>query len=42
MTEKNIMTPEDIRRSLARITHEIIERNKSTERLILVGMRTRG
>ncbi len=42
MTKKIIMTPEDIRRSLARVTHEIIERNKTTEHLILVGMRTRG
>jgi pyrimidine operon attenuation protein/uracil phosphoribosyltransferase len=36
------MTPEDIKRSLARVTHEIIERNKTIEHLILVGMRTRG
>ena len=42
MEEKIIMTPQDIRRSLARIAHEIIERNKTTEDLILVGMRTRG
>jgi len=42
MTEKVVMTGEDIRRSLARITHEIMERNKSTENLVLVGMRTRG
>jgi pyrimidine operon attenuation protein/uracil phosphoribosyltransferase len=36
------MTPEDMRRSLARIAHEIIERNRTTENLVLVGMRTRG
>ncbi|MBI3040720.1 MAG: bifunctional pyr operon transcriptional regulator/uracil phosphoribosyltransferase PyrR [Chloroflexi bacterium] len=42
MTERVVMTAEDIRRSLARITHEIIERNKTTEHLLLVGMRTRG
>ena len=36
------MTPEDIRRTLARIAHETIERNKATDHLILVGMRTRG
>jgi len=36
------MNAADIRRTLARISHEIIERNKSTEHLILVGMRTRG
>ena len=41
--DKNIlMTPEDIRRTLARIAHEIIEQNKDIDRLILVGMRTRG
>jgi pyrimidine operon attenuation protein/uracil phosphoribosyltransferase len=42
MSEKIVMTAEDIRRTLARIAHEIIERNKSTERLILVGLHTRG
>ncbi len=42
MTKKIIMTPEDIRRSLARIAHEIIERNKTAEHLMLVGMHTRG
>ncbi len=42
MPSKVIMTPEDIRRTLARIAHEIIERNKDTKNLILVGMRTRG
>lgn len=36
------MTQEDIRRTIARIAHEIIERNKSMSDLILVGMRTRG
>jgi len=36
------MTPEDIRRTLTRIAHEIIERNKAIEHLILVGMHTRG
>ncbi len=42
MSEKIVMTAEDIRRTLARIAHEIIERNKSTEHLILVGLHTRG
>jgi pyrimidine operon attenuation protein/uracil phosphoribosyltransferase len=36
------MTTEDIRRTLSRIAHEIIERNKNLENLILVGMHTRG
>jgi len=42
MPEKIVMTAEDIRRTLARISHEIIERNKSTEHLMLVGLHTRG
>ena len=42
MSEKIIMTSEDIRRTLARIAHEIIERNKATQHLILIGMHTRG
>lgn len=42
MSEKVILVPEDIRRTLARISHEIIERNRSTENLVLVGMYTRG
>ena len=42
MSEKVVMNGEDMRRSLARIAHEIIERNRSMERLVLVGMRTRG
>jgi len=42
MVKKILMTPEDIRRTLARIAHETIERNKAIEQLVLVGMRTRG
>ncbi len=42
MSRKNLMTSEDIKRALTRIAHEIIERNKDTERLVLVGIRTRG
>ena len=42
MTDKVVMTPEDIRRTLARIAHEIIEQNRAVDRLILVGMHTRG
>jgi len=42
MSEKIVMTAADIRRTLARIAHEIIERNKSTDHLILVGLHTRG
>jgi len=42
MSKKVIMTPEDIKRTLARIAHEIMERNKAIEHLILIGMHTRG
>ena len=42
MPDKIVMTDEDIRRTLARIAHEIIERNRSIEALVLVGMYTRG
>ncbi len=42
MSRKVIMTEEDIKRTLARIAHEIIERNKVIEHLLLVGMHTRG
>jgi pyrimidine operon attenuation protein/uracil phosphoribosyltransferase len=42
MPSKVVMTAEEMRRSLARMAHEIVERNKSTENIILVGMRTRG
>ena len=42
MPAKIVMTAEDIRRTLARIAHEIIEHNKSTDHLALVGLHTRG
>jgi len=42
MSRKVIMTPEDIRRTLARVAHEIIEHNKVIDHLILVGIQTRG
>ena len=42
MSEKIIMTSADIRRTLARIAHEIIERNRSVDNLVMVGIHTRG
>lgn len=42
MSVKTLMSAEDIRRSLARITHEIIERNGTSNSLILAGIHTRG
>lgn len=41
-TKAVIMDEERIRRTLTRITHEIIERNKEIQNLVLVGIRTRG
>ncbi len=42
MPVKTVMTAEDMRRTLSRIAHEIVERNKDTAALVLVGMQTRG
>jgi pyrimidine operon attenuation protein / uracil phosphoribosyltransferase len=40
--KKQIMDAEAMRRALTRIAHEIAEKNKGTQRLVLVGIRTRG
>lgn len=37
-----VMEAEDVRRALSRIAHEITERNKGIDDVILVGIRTRG
>ena len=37
-----IMAPDDIRRAVTRIAHEIVEHNRGTAGLVFVGMRTRG
>ncbi|MBQ9478699.1 MAG: bifunctional pyr operon transcriptional regulator/uracil phosphoribosyltransferase PyrR [Selenomonadaceae bacterium] len=37
-----VMEPDDMRRAIQRIAHEIIERNKGIDDVILVGIRTRG
>jgi pyrimidine operon attenuation protein/uracil phosphoribosyltransferase len=37
-----VMEPDDVRRALVRIAHEIVERNRGTEDLVIVGIRTRG
>jgi pyrimidine operon attenuation protein/uracil phosphoribosyltransferase len=42
MAERQIMNHEDIRRALARVAHEILERNRGAEGLVLVGIYTRG
>ena len=42
MPEKILLTSREIERALARIAHEIVEKNKGAEGVVLVGMRTRG
>ncbi len=42
MFEKILLTSREIERALARIAHEIVEKNKGAEDVVLVGMRTRG
>ncbi len=42
MNLKSVMDSKAIDRALARIAHEIIERNKGTENLVLLGIPTRG
>jgi pyrimidine operon attenuation protein/uracil phosphoribosyltransferase len=37
-----IMSADDVRRALTRMSHEIVERNAGVDRLVLVGIRTRG
>jgi len=39
---KTIMDENSIARTLVRMTHEIIEKNKGVENLVLVGIKTRG
>ncbi len=40
--KSTIMDADAMRRALVRIAHEIIERNKGVENVVLVGIRTRG
>ena len=40
--EHQVLDAQDIRRAITRIAHEILERNRGTERLVIVGIHTRG
>jgi pyrimidine operon attenuation protein/uracil phosphoribosyltransferase len=42
MSEKVIMSAEDMRRAWTRIAHEVIERNHGCDGLVLIGLYTRG
>lgn len=39
---RRILSAEEIRRALTRVAHEILERNGGVERVVLVGIHTRG
>lgn len=40
--ERQILTADDMRRALARIAHEIDERNGGVDNVVLIGVRSRG
>ncbi len=42
MTDRQIMTGEEIRRAIVRISHEIVEKQAGTAGLLLVGIQRRG
>lgn len=42
MAARNVLQSEDITRALTRIAHEIVESNKGTSNLVLLGIPTRG
>src|SRR3712207_6631830 len=42
MNEKQILSADDIRRAVTRISHEIAERNEGVRSVVLVGIRRRG
>src|SRR4051794_37984123 len=40
--DKQLLGADDVRRAIARLAHEVVERNHGVEGLVLVGLRTRG
>ena len=42
MTERVLLTADDVRRAMVRIAHEIVEAHRGAEDVVLFGMRTRG
>ena len=41
-TRRVLLTEDDIRRALTRISHEILEQNRASSDLVIVGLQTRG
>ena len=42
MSKRTVLSSDDIRRAITRIAHEILEQNRGTEDLLLLGIPTRG
>lgn len=42
MSQRAVLTEAEVGRALTRIAHEVLERNKGTEGLVLIGIPTRG
>ena len=42
VVKSRVMEPDDVNRALRRIAHEIVEKNRGTDDLVVVGIRTRG
>ena len=42
MSERVLLTADDVRRAIVRIAHEIVEAHRGTQDLVLLGMHTRG
>lgn len=42
ITKSKILDEDGIRRAITRIAHEIVEKNKGTENVVLIGIRRRG
>jgi pyrimidine operon attenuation protein/uracil phosphoribosyltransferase len=42
VVKARVMEPPEVKRALTRIAHEIVEHNKGTDDLVIVGIRTRG
>ena len=42
MSEKRVLSPDDVRRAMTRMAHEIIERNQGLDGVALIGIQTGG
>ena len=42
MSKRTVLSSDDIRRAITRISHEILEQNRGVDNLFLLGIRTRG